>query len=133
MKRKLLLARNFASFSFLFFFFPLFINAQSLTVTGKITDENSKGVPGVTIRVQGTGKSTISDADGFFKLAGVNGKDVLIFSSVGYQEQEIAVNNQTVINLSLDISQKTLSDVVVIGYGTQKRRNVTGAVSRLKN
>jgi TonB-dependent starch-binding outer membrane protein SusC len=79
--------------------------------------------------VKGTNNQTTSLEDGTFKIAGVKGSDVLVFSSVGYLEQEVPVKNQSVINLSLDISQKTLNDVVVIGYGTQKKKNVTGAVS----
>ncbi|MDP4261241.1 MAG: TonB-dependent receptor [Bacteroidota bacterium] len=108
---------------------PLQAQNSPLTITGRITDENGKGVPSVTIRVKGTNNQTTSLEDGSFKITGVKGNDVLIFSSVGYQEQEVPVNNQSVINLSLDISQKILGDVVVIGYGTQKKKNVTGAVS----
>lgn len=113
----------------LLFYSPDLKAQNSLTVSGKVTDENGKGVPSVTIHVKGTANQTKSLDDGTFKIAGVKGNDVLIFSSVGYEEQEIPVKNQSVINLSLGISQKILEDVVVIGYGTQKRKNVTGAVS----
>ena len=131
MRSKALLKKSVTLFLFFFIFFDSFqLKAQnSLTVTGKITDESGKGVPGVTIRVRGTNNQTTSLEDGTFKITGVKGNDILVFSSVGYQEQEIPVKNQSVINLSLDISQKILSDVVVIGYGTQKKKNVTGAVS----
>jgi TonB-linked SusC/RagA family outer membrane protein len=134
MKPKLLLAKSNVLLFFLFFFIPPLLYSQSTsTVSGKITDENGKGVQGVTVTVKGTTNQTISAEDGSYRISGVGSKGVLIFTSVGYQEQEVAVKNQSVVNLSLDISQKVLGDVVVIGYGTQKKRNVTGAVSTLKN
>src|SRR4029077_6271263 len=103
------------------------LEAQSPgTVTGQIKDENGKGVEGVTITVKGTNNKTVSAGDGSYRISNVGSKDMLVFSSVGYQEQEVPVGTQTIINLSLDISQKVLGDVVVIGYGTQKKRNVTG-------
>ncbi|HYM93002.1 MAG TPA: TonB-dependent receptor, partial [Chitinophagaceae bacterium] len=131
MKLKALLEK---SISLLLFFVVFFYSSQlhaqgSLTVGGKIIDENGKGLPSVTIRVKGTNNQTISLDDGSYKISGVKGNDVLVFSSVGYLDQEVPVKNQTVINLSLDISQKILGDIIVIGYGTQKRRDVTGAVS----
>jgi TonB-linked SusC/RagA family outer membrane protein len=112
---------------------PVIAMAQDKTINGKITDENGKGVPSVTIHVKGTGNQTKSLDDGTFKIAGVKGNDVLVFSSIGYEEKEIPVNNQSVINLSLGIFQKVLDDVVVIGYGSQKKANVSFAVSKLKN
>lgn len=115
-------------------FYSSSLKAQgTLTVSGKITDETDKGIPGVTIHVKGTTIQSKSLEDGTFKIAGVKANDVLIFSSVGYEDQSVPVKNQSVINLSLGISQKTLSDVVVIGYGTQKKGNTTGALSKLKN
>jgi len=102
---------------------------NTITVNGKVTDENGKALPSVTIQVKGGNNQTTTSEDGSFRISGVKGNDVLLFSSVGYLDQEVPVKDQSVINLSLDVSQKTLSDVVVIGYGTQKRKNVTGAVS----
>ena len=112
-----------------------FSNAQGIaqTVTGKITDENGNGLSGVTIRVKGTTTQTVSMADGTFKISVAAKKETLVFSYVGYQEQEVAVGNKTVVNLSLGILQKVLDDDVVVGYGTQKKKSVTGAVSKLKN
>jgi TonB-dependent starch-binding outer membrane protein SusC len=108
--------------------------AQSpLTIRGKVTDENGKGIQDVTIHVKGTNNQTTSHEDGTFVITNAKGNDVLVFSSVGYQEQTVPVNNQSVINLTLGISQKTLDDVVVIGYGAQKKGNVSFAVSKLKN
>jgi len=130
MKKRVLLARSIALLCFLFSLCTLQSIAQnSLTVTGKISDENGKGVPNVTVHVKGTSNQTATREDGSYTITGVKGTDVLTFTSVGYEEQQVSVKNQAVINLSLGISQKVLSDVVVIGYGTQKKKNVTGAVS----
>lgn len=120
----------FVAIIFRFFLFSSQVKAQNtLTITGKITNENGDGVPNATIRVKGANNQTISLQDGSYKLSGVKGNDVLVFSSVGYLDQEIPVNNRTVIDLALDISQKILGEVVVIGYGSIKRKEVTGAVS----
>lgn len=127
MKFRLLLAKSIAIL--LAVFFTSSLNAQTTTVTGKVTDETGKGLSGVTVGVKGTSNLTTSNDDGSYTLSGVKGNDVLVFTSVGYQDQEISVNNRSLINLSLGVSQKTLSDVVVIGYGTQKKRNITGAES----
>lgn len=116
-------------FSFVFLLSSQLHAQNTSTVTGKITNENGDGVPNATIHVKGTINQTVSAEDGSFKIANVKGNDVLVFTSVGYLDQEISVNNRTVVNLSLDISQKILGEVVVIGYGTQKRKDVTGSVS----
>src|SRR5262245_47023576 len=129
MKPRLLLARSIRLVFLLLLLSPYLSYAQS-TINGKITDENGKGVAGVTVAVKGSTNQTISGDDGSYRISGVTSKDILVFTSIGYLEQEIAVKDQTVINLTMDISQKVLGDVVVIGYGTQKKRNVTGAVSQ---
>src|SRR6476661_11206680 len=118
MKLKLLPAKSLALLSFFSVLLSYCVIAQpSTTVAGKINDENGKGIPGVTIQVKGSNNRVTSLSDGSFTIANVKGSDILVFTSVGYQEQEVPVNNRSIINLSLDISQKTLSDVVVIGYG----------------
>ena len=102
---------------------------KASSLTGKITDEAGNGLPGVTVTVKGTSLSTISKSDGTYVIEIPSRKGALIFSSVGYESQEISIGNKASINLSMEISQKSLEDVVVIGYGTQKKRNVTGAVA----
>src|SRR5436190_11441421 len=101
----------------------------SLAITGKVTGEAGKPMEGVTVTIKSSSVSTVTDQAGAYKIAGVNGTDVLVFSYVGYIPQEENVNNRAVINLSLMASQKVLEEVVMIGYGTQKKKNVTGAVS----
>ncbi len=106
----------------------------SVSIAGKVTDENGKGLSGVTITVKGTSTSVLTTDDGFYKITVPSGKNSLVFTYVGYDPKEIAINkNSSVVNLSLSSLQKTLDDVVVIGYGTQKKGNVSGALSKLQN
>ena len=86
---------------------------------------------GVTVQVKGNRAATTSGADGSFTINAPSARSTLTFSFVDYQPQEIAVNNKTTINTSLVIASKLLEDLVVIGYGTQKRANVSFAVSKL--
>jgi len=104
-----------------------------LEVKGKVTDDNGEPLPGVNILLKGSQKGTATDASGSYNLTvtenegGSNGA-VLIFSFVGYLPQEIAVNSRSVINVQLKTDLKVLEEVVVVGYGTQKRSDVTGAI-----
>jgi iron complex outermembrane receptor protein len=106
--------------------------ADDITVTGKVRAEGSNdGLPGVSIVVEGSLSGTNTDANGDYKIkAPANG--VLVFSYVGYVTQKISVGNQSVINVSLAADNKTLSEVVVVGYGTQSRKNLTSAISTIK-
>jgi TonB-linked SusC/RagA family outer membrane protein len=101
---------------------------QSKPVTGKILDEAGKPVPGVSVVLKSTTTGTISNQEGAYSIS-VPDNAVLVFSSVSYELQEIAVNKRSVIDVSLVPSNKLLSEVVVVGYGTQSKRAVTGAVS----
>ncbi|OQP62786.1 SusC/RagA family TonB-linked outer membrane protein [Niastella vici] len=97
------------------------------TVTGKITDETGTGIPGATIQVKGTDKRTIAKEDGTFTIPVTTGRETLVITSVGFTRKEVPLNGLTIINISLAGEKNTLEDVVVIGYGTQKKRNVTAA------
>jgi TonB-linked SusC/RagA family outer membrane protein len=114
---------------FLFFFIAQLSAQNSLTVTGKVTDQNAKGLEGVTVQVKGELTSTITIEDGSFRITAPSANSVLIFSHTGFATQEISVNGRSLVNISLLPDIKGLDEVVVIGYGTQKKRNVTGAVS----
>ncbi len=114
-------------------FFSTNLKAQNTTITGKVTDENGKGLAGVTVQVKGTTTATSTSDDGSFRLSGVSGTGVLVFSYVGYEPREVSINNQSLVNLSLSPDAKIGEEVVVIGYGTQKKKNATGALSKLKN
>ena len=108
----------------------LFIqNAQAQsTVTGTVTDKNGKGIPGVTVSVKGTATATQTDEAGKFSIT-APGTATLVFSSVGYSTTEIPVQGKTNIETSLGTLEASLNEVVVIGYGTAKRRDLTGAVA----
>lgn len=103
--------------------------AQTNQVSGRVTSETGEGLPGVNIVLKGTNKGTTTDSDGKYAFAGVDANSVLIFSFIGYTTQEIVVGNQTTINVQLMLDMKTLSEVVVVGYGTQKKADVTGAIT----
>lgn len=105
--------------------------SQQQTVTGTVTDAaSSEGLPGVTVAVKGTNISTQTDNNGNFSINPGTGK-VLVFSFVGYETGEVNINNRNTINISLSASTKGLEEVVVVGYGNQVRRQVTGAVQNI--
>jgi len=105
--------------------------AQKASVSGKVTDEKGNPFPGVTIAVKGTSTGTNSDANGDYALSAKSG-DVLVFSSVGYISQEVAIKGKSVINIKLQTTNEQLNEVVVIGYGTQKRKELTGSIASVK-
>lgn len=98
-------------------------------VTGQITDENDETLPGVNIVEKGTTNGTITDIDGKYSL-NVSDGATLVFSSVGYMSQEIEVGNQSTINVSMTPDIQQLEELIVVGYGTQKKSDLTGAVAR---
>ena len=109
------------------------INAQERTITGTLTtNENGLPLAGVTVSVKGTKISTITNDDGTYRINAPNGSNTLVFSSVGYLTQEAPINNSGTVNITLAAQNKGLNEVVVVGYGTQKRRDLTGAVSSVK-
>jgi TonB-dependent starch-binding outer membrane protein SusC len=101
--------------------------SQSRVITGRVTDESNSPLPGVNIVVKGTANGTVSDAQGGFSL-NVNSNDVLVFSFIGYKTREVAVGAQSSVTVSLAPDVIALSEVVVTGYGTQSKRDITGAV-----
>jgi TonB-linked SusC/RagA family outer membrane protein len=103
---------------------------QQVTVTGKVTDENSRSMPGVTVLVKGTATGTKTDADGQYSIL-VNKGQTIVFSFIGTLTQEVKVGNHPNINVSLKNDSKLLQDVVVVGYGTQKKTDLTGAVATI--
>jgi TonB-dependent SusC/RagA subfamily outer membrane receptor len=107
--------------------------AQQKTVAGRVTGENGEGLPGVTVLVKGTTNGTTTDTEGKYSLNLPDGNATLVVSFIGYVTQEIPVNNRTALNISLAPDAKALEEVVVVGYGTQTRGTVTGAVSQIKS
>ncbi|GAB3263261.1 TonB-dependent receptor [Larkinella harenae] len=100
----------------------------AIDITGTVTDESGLGLPGVNVVVKGSTQGTTTDADGKFKISVPDNRATLVFSSVGYSRQEIPVGNQTTVTVKLVPDDQTLSEVVVVGYGSQLKKEVTGAV-----
>ncbi len=100
----------------------------AIPVTGKVTDEKGEGLPGVTVLEKGTTNGTTTDGTGTFSLSTATNNATLIVSYVGFQTQELALNNQVTITIILREDAKALEEVVVIGYGSVQRKDLTGAV-----
>ncbi|WP_299667752.1 TonB-dependent receptor [uncultured Polaribacter sp.] len=107
--------------------------AQTINIKGVVSDAASGDVlPGVSIIIKGTTVGAETDFDGLYNLANVNRGATLVFRYLGYKQKEVLVNNAT-INVSLEIQAEALDEIVVIGYGSQKKKEVTGAVSIISN
>jgi hypothetical protein len=101
-------------------------------VKGSVKDENGQVLPCVTIQIQGTNQGTQTDANGNFSFTSIDDKEVLVISFVGYTTQKIMVGNKSLIDVSLIPDNKSLDEVIVVGYGTQKKSDLTGAVGTIK-
>lgn len=113
------------------FFEPIVSGLQTMNVTGKIIDENDAPLVGATIKVKGANLAVTSDADGAFTLKDISEKAILIVSYIGYEIKEISASNNMTIRLTK--SNFRLDEMVVVGYGTQKKVNLTGAVSTVNS
>ncbi|CAA9251744.1 MAG: Outer membrane TonB-dependent transporter, utilization system for glycans and polysaccharides (PUL), SusC family [uncultured Cytophagales bacterium] len=102
-----------------------------IPVSGRVTDENGGGIPGVSVLVKGTTNGTTTDVDGRYKLTAPDNA-TLVFSFIGYITQEAAIGNRGTVNVSLATDVKALSEVVVVGYGTQKKETLTGSITSVK-
>jgi TonB-linked SusC/RagA family outer membrane protein len=112
---------------------PLASVQQSKTIKGKVTDSSGASLPGVSVVIKGTTNGTISDANGNYSLTNVPENAVMQFSFVGMKGQEIQVGRKTLINVVLEEETIGIEEVVAIGYGTQKRVNLTGAISTVSS
>ena len=122
---------------FLFFYVltmsSLCAQEKSQTITGSVVDEETNmPVPGVSILVKDTNRGTVTDIDGNFSIQ-ASDKEILIFSFIGYAAHQETVNSRTKIDVSLTPDSQQLSEVVVVGYGTQRKSHVTGAVGKVEN
>jgi TonB-linked SusC/RagA family outer membrane protein len=106
---------------------------QTTTVSGTIKDDTGIALPGVSIVEKGTNKGTVSDADGKYSISVLSGQSVLVFSFVGTVTQEVTVGGRSEIDVTLMVDASTLSEIVVVGYGTQERKDVTGVVATVKS
>ncbi|WP_373514567.1 SusC/RagA family TonB-linked outer membrane protein [Persicitalea sp.] len=107
-------------------------SAQGLAVAGKVTDEAGTGIPGVNVVVKSSTTGTTTDSDGNYLVNAPNGGVSLIFSSIGFVTQEVPLNSRTKLDIQLAADTKSLDEVVVVGYGTQKKETVTGSVVSVK-
>ncbi|MDR3730406.1 TonB-dependent receptor, partial [Parabacteroides sp.] len=105
---------------------------QGKKVTGVVVDGTGEPVIGANVVVKGTTNGTITDFDGNYTIEGVPADGILVFSYIGYLSQEIPVGNQSAINVTLKEDTQTLDEVVVVGYGTMKKSDVTGSISTAK-
>ena len=112
----------------------LMAQKTSQTISGKVTDENGKGLFGVTVTVKGSkgsSSSAVTGEDGSYRITTSPGKKIAEFSYVGYASQAVSIDNRSVINISMGLSKKELENVVIVGYGSQRKKDVTGAVAQL--
>ncbi len=123
--RKLISVCSLALLSML----PATIYAQTVTITGNVTDiSTNKPLEGASVELRGTSTGTTTDANGNYSLNLPAREGTLVFSNVGFASQEIPVGNSTTIDIQLSAASSSLNEVVVVGYGTQKRRDITGSV-----
>jgi TonB-linked SusC/RagA family outer membrane protein len=119
-------------------FAPFFVSGaiqqQEFTVTGKVTStEDGADLPGVNVVIKGTSRGTTTDADGKYTIQVPDGNATLVFSFIGYATQEMPVAAQSVIDVALATDVQQLGEVIVVGYGTQQKVTLTGAVSNIRN
>jgi TonB-linked SusC/RagA family outer membrane protein len=122
MKRTILLL-------FCLFTVNLLYAQENITITGKVTDAtNGEVLPGATVQVKGTNTGGVTDATGTYTVSAPP-TGTLIFSFLGFVDQEVAINNRTTINVSMATDAKALEEVVVVGYGVQRKRDLTGSIT----
>ena len=104
---------------------------QGVEITGRVTStDDLGGLPGVNVILKGTSQGTVTDVEGNYLIDVPDENSILVFSSVGFVTQEIAVGNQTILDLVMTADITALEEIVVVGYGTQKKANLTGAVDQ---
>ncbi|MEO8254309.1 MAG: TonB-dependent receptor [Flavobacterium sp.] len=108
------------------------INQEKVEITGTVLDENNQPLPGATITAKGEASGTLTDFNGKYKILVPQGTTSIIISYTGYNKQEIIIGNRKIIDVKMQSSTNSLDEVVVVGYGTQKRKNLLGAVSSVK-
>ncbi|MAM19867.1 MAG: TonB-dependent receptor [Christiangramia sp.] len=124
--------KNLQVFSFLLFFVSIGVFAQQRDVSGDVFDENGVPLLGVTVRELNTNNGTTTDFDGHFTLSVADDPStVLEFSFLGFKVKEVAVGNESQFNIVMEEDTQSLDEVVVVGYGNQKRKDLTGAVSTI--
>ena len=113
--------------------FTLTAFSQTKTITGKVTDDKGNPVQGATVTAKGTKGGASTGADGTYKLTIPVTAKALIISSVGFTQQEISIGDQTSVDVALVTAQSNLNEVVVIGYGTARKKDLTGSVATVSS
>lgn len=122
--------RRHLLFSMLLLFVFISGFSQQRNLTGRVLDENNSSLPGVNILVKGTSTGTVTDAQGNFSISAAS-NDVLVFSFVGYLSKEVTIGSESTLSISMQPDVTALSEVVVTGYGSQSKRDITGAVATI--
>ncbi|MCE6992805.1 TonB-dependent receptor [Dyadobacter sp. CY323] len=104
----------------------------TFVVKGTVTADNGETLPGASVILKGTSTGTTTDVDGKYSLSLSDGNGTLVYTYIGYVNQEVAVTNRSVIDVQLLTNDRTLDEIVVVGYGTQKKATLTGSVSEVK-
>lgn len=124
--------KNYLLIIFSFFLFQQVATAQTLTVKGIVTDEQTgELIPGANVLIKGTSKGVATDFDGNYSIS-ANPKDILVISYLGYKTIEIPINGKSTINILLSIDASQLDEVIVVGYGTQKKKILQVQLAQLK-
>ena len=130
--------------SFLFFFcsmivlaentntLPNAVSQQQIIITGTVTDTNGEPLPGASVMIKGATQGTTTDFNGAFSLPVSNENATLVFSFVGFMTQEVTVGSRRVINITMNEVTQQMEEIVVIGYGTVRKSDLTGSVSSVK-
>lgn len=131
LKNRPMMRNNLCSFIFILIFSVPSLLSQPIEITGKVLDEDNTGMPGVNVVIKGTTTGTATDVDGNYRITVPDAESILQFSYVGYLTEEIAVGNQTTIDINLVPDIARLEEVVVVGYGTISKQNLTTAISKI--
>ncbi|MCC5928596.1 MAG: TonB-dependent receptor [Cyclobacteriaceae bacterium] len=109
------------------------ISMQTVTITGRVnSSDDNAGLPGANVVIKGTNLGTVTDTDGKYSIDVVGPESILVFSSVGYLSEEVTVGNRSIIDITLSADITSLDEIVVIGYGSLEKRDLTGSVGSLK-
>jgi len=114
------------------FFLTVCTFAQQATIAGQVRKADGEPVAGVRVSVKGASTATSTDQNGLYRIAAGGTEKILVFTALGYKEQEVAVGNRTVVNIELVEEQLDIDEVVVVGYGELRKKDMTGAVSSIK-
>ncbi len=131
MKNFLLKKVRYLMLLHLVFFSVSAVLAQGLTVQGKVTDANGAALPGVTVVLKGTSNAAPTSADGTYTITVPNGDGTLVFSYIGFESKEVPIEGRSTVNVQLGADAEALEEVVVVGYGSQLKEEVTGSVQTI--